>query len=86
MSKSILCTGRKKADVLVDLSYLYIFFVFFYFPYSCNFLLLSKYIATNIVAFIYPDGTVEEQPLMSKDELAERIIERVIAICEKKKR
>jgi len=52
MSKSILCTGRRKADVLVDLSYLYIFFVFFYFPYSCNFLLLSKYIATNIVAFI----------------------------------
>ena len=39
---------------------------------------------TNIGAFIYPDGTVEEQPLMSKDELAERIIDRVIAIYNKK--
>ena len=39
---------------------------------------------TNIGAFIYPDGTVEEQPLMSKDELAERIIDRVIDIYNKK--
>lgn len=39
---------------------------------------------TNIGAFIYPDGTVEAQPLMSKDELAERIIDRVIAIYNKK--
>ena len=45
---------------------------------------LDMLVANDIGAFIYPDGTVEEQPLMSKDELAERIIDRVIDIYNKK--
>ena len=35
---------------------------------------------TNIVKFIYPPGKVEELPLMSKEEIADRLLDRIVQL------
>jgi len=33
---------------------------------------------TNIVKLVYPSGKIEEFPLMTKEELADRILDRIV--------